>query len=162
MENSEKAIMIAFAVFVLVIALSLAMFMFVKVTTTSERLAFYSDSTIYYDNVMLTKKCDVCETENPIDVEVCRECKSVFPNINDSANDDIKNGDLVIEIGPGLGFLTNYLSKNANNVLCYEIDSEMVEVIKSRKWLWKRTLRKRETVRFLILVIQSVMPLKNI
>lgn len=51
MENAEKAIMMAFAVFVLVIALSLAMYLFSKVTVTSEQLAFYSDSTIYYDNV---------------------------------------------------------------------------------------------------------------
>ena len=51
MENAEKAIMMAFAVFVLVIALSLAIYLFSKVTVTSEQLAFYSDSTIYYDNV---------------------------------------------------------------------------------------------------------------
>ena len=51
MENAEKAVMIAFAVFVLVIALSLSMFMFARVAATSEQLAFYSDSTVFYDNV---------------------------------------------------------------------------------------------------------------
>lgn len=51
MENAEKAIMMAFSVFVLVIALSLAMYMFSQVTSTAEVLAFYADSTIYYDNV---------------------------------------------------------------------------------------------------------------
>ena len=35
----------------------------------------------------------------------------------------------VIEIGPGLGFLTEELKKRANKVMCYEIDSEMVKVI---------------------------------
>ena len=55
MENAEKAMMMAFAVFVLVIALSLAIYLFSKVTVTSEQLAFYSDSTIYYDNVELDK-----------------------------------------------------------------------------------------------------------
>ena len=51
MENAEKAIMIAFAVIVLGIALALSMFMFSRVTVAAEQLAFYSDSTIYYDNV---------------------------------------------------------------------------------------------------------------
>ena len=32
----------------------------------------------------------------------------------------------VIEIGPGLGSLTEYLVNNAGFVLCYEIDSEMI------------------------------------
>lgn len=51
MENAEKAIMMAFAVIVLVFALAIAINMFSKVTVTAEHLAFYSDSTIYYDNV---------------------------------------------------------------------------------------------------------------
>lgn len=38
----------------------------------------------------------------------------------------------VIEIGPGLGFLTEELKKRANKVMCYEIDSEMVKVITNR------------------------------
>ena len=53
MENAEKAIMMAFAVIVLVFALAIAINMFSKVTVTSEHLAFYADSTIYYDNVEL-------------------------------------------------------------------------------------------------------------
>ena len=58
--------------------------------------------------------------------------ENVLNNIITNAK--INKDSFVIEIGPGLGFLTNYLSKNANNVLCYEIDSEMVEVIKSRNF----------------------------
>lgn len=38
----------------------------------------------------------------------------------------------VIEIGPGLGFLTEELKKRANKVMCYEIDSDMVKVVTSR------------------------------
>lgn len=38
----------------------------------------------------------------------------------------------VIEIGPGLGFLTEELKKRANKVMCYEIDSDMVKVITNR------------------------------
>ena len=58
--------------------------------------------------------------------------ENVLNNIITNAK--INKDSFVIEIGPGLGFLTNYLSKNANNVLCYEIDSEMVNVIKSRNY----------------------------
>lgn len=51
MENAERALIMAFAVIVLVFALAIAINMFSQVTVTAEQLAFYSDSTIYYDNV---------------------------------------------------------------------------------------------------------------
>lgn len=38
----------------------------------------------------------------------------------------------VIEIGPGLGFLTQELKQRANKVMCYEIDPEMVKVVTNR------------------------------
>ena len=38
----------------------------------------------------------------------------------------------VIEIGPGLGFLTEELKKRANKVMCYEIDADMVKVVTNR------------------------------
>lgn len=38
----------------------------------------------------------------------------------------------VIEIGPGLGFLTQELKSRANKVMCYEIDPEMVKVVTNR------------------------------
>ena len=40
-----------------------------------------------------------------------------------------ENEQNVIEIGPGLGSLTRYLVKYYDNILLYEIDSKMVEVI---------------------------------
>ena len=58
--------------------------------------------------------------------------ENVLRNIITNAN--INKESFVIEIGPGLGFLTNYLSENANNVLCYEIDDEMVSVLNKRKY----------------------------
>lgn len=66
MENAEKAVMMAFAVFVLVIALSLAIYMFSEVTVTSEQLAFYSDSTIYYDNVEIDEAASDVYTDEDI------------------------------------------------------------------------------------------------
>lgn len=42
----------------------------------------------------------------------------------------ITNDTLVIEIGPGLGSLTELLCKEAGFVLCYEIDSELIPILK--------------------------------
>ena len=36
----------------------------------------------------------------------------------------------VIEIGPGIGSLTEKLSESAKKVLCYEIDEDMIEILK--------------------------------
>ena len=57
------------------------------------------------DNNIITKICDIS-------------------NITKEVN--------VIEIGPGLGFLTQELKVRANKVMCYEIDSEMVKVVTNR------------------------------
>lgn len=43
---------------------------------------------------------------------------------------EIDNETLVIEIGPGAGSLTYKLAKSAKNVLCYEIDTTLQEVLK--------------------------------
>ena len=40
------------------------------------------------------------------------------------------NGKDVIEIGPGLGSLTHYLIKDAKTVTSYEIDEDMIKVLK--------------------------------
>ena len=37
---------------------------------------------------------------------------------------DIKENDLVIEIGPGLGTLTKFLLQKAKKVLCVELDKK--------------------------------------
>lgn len=55
MDDIVQALTMAFAIIVFVIALSVSMFMFSQVTTTSEALSLYADSTIYYDNVKLVE-----------------------------------------------------------------------------------------------------------
>lgn len=50
---------------------------------------------------------------------------NILKNIVKSA--ELKKDTNVIEIGPGLGFLTNYLQQATTNILCYEIDEQMVE-----------------------------------
>ena len=54
---------------------------------------------------------------------------NVLTNIVTKA--DIKNKN-VIEIGPGLGSLTEYLIKDAKKVVCYEIDTDMVDILTKR------------------------------
>ncbi len=49
--------------------------------------------------------------------------KSVLQNIIDGA--DVNGDDIVIEIGPGRGALTNYLAKSAKEVYCFEIDESL-------------------------------------
>ena len=42
---------------------------------------------------------------------------------------DIDNNTLVIEIGPGAGSLTDHLAEKAKNVLCYEIDESLKDIL---------------------------------
>lgn len=53
--------------------------------------------------------------------------ESILNNIVLKSN--IKENSYIVEIGPGLGFLTKKLSQCANKVLCYEIDEQMVNIL---------------------------------
>lgn len=54
----------------------------------------------------------------------------LIEKIIDEAN--ITQKDLVIEIGPGLGNLTKHLLTRAGKVICIELDSRMVSILKQR------------------------------
>lgn len=54
----------------------------------------------------------------------------VVDGIVESAN--IEKEDIVIEIGPGLGVLTNLLLQKSNNVIAVELDQRMVSILKDR------------------------------
>lgn len=45
---------------------------------------------------------------------------------------NIKETDLVIEIGPGLGTLTKYLLEKAKKVVCIELDNRMISILNDR------------------------------
>ena len=45
---------------------------------------------------------------------------------------DIKENDMVIEIGPGLGTLTRFLLQKAKKVLCVELDKKMIKILNDR------------------------------
>ena len=49
----------------------------------------------------------------------------------------INKEDMVIEIGPGLGTLTKYLLDTAGKVICVELDSRMIDILKERFFLYK-------------------------
>lgn len=51
--------------------------------------------------------------------------KMVLENISSLVN--VSEDDLIIEIGPGMGALTEYLVKKNSHLLCYEIDERMKE-----------------------------------
>ena len=53
--------------------------------------------------------------------------ENIIKNIVEKSNVD--KDTLVIEIGPGAGSLTNILALKAKNVLCYEIDTTLKEIL---------------------------------
>lgn len=53
--------------------------------------------------------------------------ENIIKNIVEKSNVD--KDTLVIEIGPGAGSLTNILALKAENVLCYEIDETLKEIL---------------------------------
>ena len=48
------------------------------------------------------------------------------------SNADVNQTDLIIEIGPGLGSLTEELLKKAGKVVCIELDFNMVKILEKR------------------------------
>ena len=54
----------------------------------------------------------------------------VIEKIIESSN--IEKEDLIIEIGPGLGVLTERLLKKSNNVVVIELDKKMIEILQKR------------------------------
>lgn len=56
--------------------------------------------------------------------------EEVVNSIVDSSN--ISNDDILIEIGPGLGTLTQKLLEKANKVICVELDTRMIKILEDR------------------------------
>ena len=55
---------------------------------------------------------------------------NILKNIVESA--DLKENDLVIEIGPGLGNLTHYILEKKAHVIAFEIDTDMIDILNDR------------------------------
>ena len=56
--------------------------------------------------------------------------EEVVNNIVESS--EISKNDLVIEIGPGLGTLTESLLENAGKVIAIELDNRMIKILNER------------------------------
>lgn len=56
--------------------------------------------------------------------------KNIVEKIVNISN--IPSDSLIIEIGPGAGSLTELLVKTGNNVLCYEIDTRLEEILSNK------------------------------
>lgn len=115
-ENATSAINMAFAVFILVIALSLAIYMFSMVASTSEALVFYSDSTVYYDNVELVKSCSSCGELNSSKNLHCDKCGAVF-NL-DAENSLIKGTSRIVSAETIVPTLYRYYKENFCVKIC--------------------------------------------
>lgn len=61
--------------------------------------------------------------------------EEVVEKIVESA--DIKEDELIIEIGPGLGTLTERLLEKAGKVICIELDTKMIKILEDRFSLYK-------------------------
>lgn len=61
--------------------------------------------------------------------------ENVVDSIVNSA--EISSKDLIIEIGPGLGTLTQKLLEKAGKVICIELDTKMIKILTNRFKLYK-------------------------
>lgn len=55
--------------------------------------------------------------------------KNIIKKITDSVNPN--EGDLIVEIGPGAGAITKELVKKSCDVICFEIDTRLKEILES-------------------------------
>lgn len=60
--------------------------------------------------------------------------ESIYDDIVDVA--EIMENDLVLEVGPGLGFLTEKLAQKAKKVITVELDDKLAQVLDSNLGLW--------------------------
>ncbi|MFA4646182.1 16S rRNA (adenine(1518)-N(6)/adenine(1519)-N(6))-dimethyltransferase RsmA [Pyrococcus kukulkanii] len=62
----------------------------------------------------------------------------IVPDVIEKAIEvgEVSANDVVLEVGPGLGFLTEELAKRAKKVYAIEIDRRIIEILK-REYSWK-------------------------
>lgn len=90
-------------------------------------------SNIYEDTKFLMKKYNIKANKSLGQNFLINQ--NVVDTIVESSN--INKEDLVIEIGPGLGTLTKFLVEKAGKVVCIELDSNMINILQDRFFLYK-------------------------
>jgi 16S rRNA (adenine1518-N6/adenine1519-N6)-dimethyltransferase len=53
---------------------------------------------------------------------------------------DVKENDIIIEIGAGIGVLTEYLAQNAARIIAVELDNQLVKVLEDRLSKYKNVV----------------------
>jgi len=82
---------------------------------------------LYSETIALCEKNDIKPSRSKGQNFLVEE--SVYDEIVEWAN--IKAADLVIEVGPGLGFLTRRLSEKASTVIAIELDDKLASMLHS-------------------------------
>jgi 16S rRNA (adenine1518-N6/adenine1519-N6)-dimethyltransferase len=90
------------------------------------------------DKKVLEKTKKICDLHN---IKPARSRGQNFLVRDDIYNDildaaDLNKDDVVLEVGPGLGFLTEKLSKRVKKVITVELDDKLAQVLKSNFSLW--------------------------
>lgn len=88
---------------------------------------------IYNETMFLIKKYGITANKKLGQNFLINE--NVLDKIIDASN--ITKDDLVIEIGPGLGTLTNKLLEVAGKVVCIELDNRMIDILKERFFMYE-------------------------
>jgi len=88
---------------------------------------------LYEETKFLMKKYNITANKNLGQNFLIDE--KVLENIIQTA--EVTENDLIIEIGPGLGTLTNKLLEKAGKVIAIEIDKKMIEILNERFYLYK-------------------------
>ncbi len=125
-ENATHAINMAFAVIILVFALSISMLLFARVSETADTLAFYSDSTKYYDNVELVKFCSACDESNSLDEKYCTACNHPFTSIEDDQT-ILKGTERYVSAETIIPTLYRYYRENFC-VKIYDANNKLIQV----------------------------------
>ncbi len=89
-------------------------------------------SKVYEDTKFLMKKYGITANKKLGQNFLIDE--NVIDKIVETSN--ITNEDLVIEIGPGLGTLTEKLLQKAGKVICIELDNRMIVILKDRFFMY--------------------------
>lgn len=125
-QNATQAINMAFAVIVFVMALSISMLLFTRVSETSDTLAFYSDSTKYYDNIELTKICKSCNVANSLDVKKCKDCGVPF-SAEDAEKAVAQSAERIVSAETIIPTLYRYYKENFC-VKIYDASNQLIQV----------------------------------
>jgi len=83
---------------------------------------------------LLEKTLKICQENNIKPVRSRGQNFLIQENVYDEIVEaaDIKSDDVILEVGPGLGFLTEKLAEKAERVIAVELDDKLANILKFR------------------------------